>query len=366
VGLALDKTFQNTRYVATDGFNFLMNGDLATNAPLDSDAFEGAVRKFVADGYAKGIILQPKDAADKKNPAVNKGDPNMSDEEWIAREVIGSSFAVDFARNLGCVAVPINQAMLTSAVNYINKQNQPFVTGKKKFDWNPVSDQCVQFVHNIFASMGIGRPITVSSGHNFLVKYSLDAWDFTTFLLPFVHSQMPAPVNDLDMLDQETNGAKIFNLQEAYKNKTVRSNFRKFGRIVATDGVLIWTHDAHSNDNQYFNVGAQLTPVDFPVIKPITRTFHKLTEMPNTTEIQKNLTAYQNRLQDVLTAMDITAVDGRHVPVASSEEYCELAGQNVKNEGADFNDFCLKYTAYLLQAKNDAADNMVKLNALPQ
>jgi hypothetical protein len=365
VGLALDKTLQNTRYIATDGYNFLINGDLSPKASLDNNAFQAAIRKLVSDGDTKGVILHQEYMDDKKNPEINKGDLNMSDDEWIANEVIGSSFAVDFARNLGCVAVPINQKMLQAAVDYVNNQNQDYVTGKKVFDWNPVSDQSVQFVHNVFAAMGIGKHINVSSGHSKLVKWGMDAFDFATFVIPGVRSRMPAPANELDMTDQETNGAKLYTLNEAYQNKTVRQNFNNFGRIPATDGVLIWKHSAHTTDNQYFNVDAPLTPVDFPVIKPIARTFRKLTEMPTTSMIQENLAAYQLKIQTVLTSMDITADDGRRIVVGDSQ-YCEFAGLKIKKAGADFNDFCERYTAYLLAAKSDASNNMVKLNNLPQ
>jgi hypothetical protein len=359
VGLALDKSFENTRYIATDGFNFLINGDLTDNASLDTDEFEAAVRKMVADGDAKGVVLHPSEMAAKKDPKINKGDPNMSDEEWVAREIIGSSFAVDFARNLGCVTVPINAAMLQSAVDYVNKQNQPFISGKKKFVWNPVTDQCVQFTHNILAAMGIGKHITTTSDHNWLVGKFFVIWDVASELLPFVHSQMPAPVNDLVATETDTNGSKIYTVGDAYKNKAIRSNFRAFNRLAATDGVLMWTQAAVQNGkNQYFDTQSKLKALDIPVLMPETREYRRLTEMPKTTEIADNLTTYQSRLQAMITSLDI---QGRGI---DSPEYCDFSAVQNKNSSDDFKSFCKAYTAYLLSERTALTQRIATVNTM--
>jgi hypothetical protein len=129
--LSLDKNFLNTRYIPTDGLDMMLNGVSEDDQALTAAQEDATVQKLLASGAARGIKLT-KAVADQI-PA------GMSDEEWALRNVVSSSFAIRFGRNSRCVSTPINEKMLDAAIDWVNIQNEPFVTGKKQYHWSMAS-----------------------------------------------------------------------------------------------------------------------------------------------------------------------------------------------------------------------------------
>jgi len=313
--LSLDKNFINTRYIATDGFEMMMNGNLSDSDPLDVSQQNATVDAVVSSGAARGVIMNKKTTAAKPE--------QMSDEEWVARNLVSSSFALRFGRNLRCVSIPVNGAMLDAAIDWVNTQNEPFVSREKDYNWG-TTDECAHFAHNILASMGIGNFAKTSEN----LFYQIFA--FSSIVWKPWNPILQIPMNEVLSSEERTGESNIETAEEVYANADQLSRFKKYGRLASTEGVLMWAANAHTYENSLFHTGAKPTFLDIPLLQPRAKKLERVLSTPSKTELDANLTAYRERLEATIQSeKPIDQLVLSRLDLSRNEEFKEFYSQYV-------------------------------------
>ena len=279
----------NTRYVAIDGKDFMFHGNLKADEVLNEETFNRSVMVVAQSGSTKGIKLHPDAQAGKPE--------GMSEEEYIARVGADTDYALQFGRESTCVRIPMNDAQMRAEVDKINEMNEPFVSGRKVYNWTGLSDSCVDFTHNVLAAAGIRS--AVSTGSSLLRQ---------TFDFMSLHFQVPSN----DVLAQAEFVSKFTNVksaEEIYQNDDQREAFLKFGKLPQTGGAVMERVPMHLNGNDLYLPANGAMMLDIPILKPRHHKLEKMLTDPLTADIVTSLVAYQAQLQRVKSERKPIATD---------------------------------------------------------
>ena len=331
MALSLDQKYINTRFIATDGLDLVLNGNLNEQGTLDQAEMNKVTEAIIASGATRGIKIS--DAAAKAKPA------NMSLDEYIASSALSTGTALRFGRNIRCVSIPINEAMLDSAINWVNTQNDPLVTGKEEYHWG-LFDECVHFSHNVIAAMGIGDHVNPTE------KPLVEAAEFSSIIWRPWSPMFHVPMNDIISTEENAGEAKIPSALVLYNNKKELAKFNQFGRFAATDGAIIWSANAHAN-NEVYDTHATPLFLELPILQPREKKMEHALASPSATMLSDNLAAYRTRLEDVMN---------------NQPSYDELLHAHGDLNTPEFKEFYLRYASILKQMDMDLIARQARLS----
>ena len=87
------------------GKSLFYAGEVPTYELVDQERFDRTVQRAIDLNMYKGVEFHPK----------NDGDPPPSLREFIARESLGTDFALRFGRTAYCTRLPMSEEMLVKA-----------------------------------------------------------------------------------------------------------------------------------------------------------------------------------------------------------------------------------------------------------
>lgn len=173
VGISLDKNFSNVMWVAVPGRDFTFFGDITTP-------------RFTTEDDVKNVIQK---ALDLKifNDVVHKGEvpqalPFNSPEylEAVADATLGTEYAVNWARELHCVKIPVKEETLPAVAKFLNESNNQFKSGPG-YEWDKITNNCAHLSINTSHVMGINKPIKI--GESGIKKFLNMALPSNTFMM---------------------------------------------------------------------------------------------------------------------------------------------------------------------------------------
>jgi hypothetical protein len=253
--------------------------------------------------------------------------------------VVSSSFALRFGRSLDCLVRPITEKGLENGARWVNEQNEPFVSGKKVYHWNGISDNCVHFAHNVLAALGIGSSVGVGGS---LIRQAID---FTSLAWRFWKPLLAIPENDV--LSRAKIGQKKLPVAEdVFFSDSQRNAFERFGALPSSEGVLLFSVAAFSDNNTVFNTGATRKFLEAPFLANRSKQFVKLLEAPAYTDLRANLEDAQKQLEDVLK---------RQRPLD------EVVGEDRSLDTPEFRSFYAAYTEKLRSDLKALEERLQKL-----
>jgi hypothetical protein len=109
-GVSVNQLFRNVNWVATPGYEFVFQGNLAPGERLTLARFEAVEQQAIAKGIYKGVIFHPFPGA--------TSDTDLRD--FLERAGIGTDFALQFARSVFCTRLPVTEAMLSPIIAFLN------------------------------------------------------------------------------------------------------------------------------------------------------------------------------------------------------------------------------------------------------
>ncbi len=172
VGISLDKNFTNVMWVAVPGRDFMINGNKAPQ-PIN--------RAQIDDHLAEVTRLRIFDGVRSKSDALKAHTIGTSEYlSAIALDTLGTDHAVNWARKLHCVSVPVPAASLGKMADFLNAANEQF-RGDREYEWSKLSNNCVHVSINQSAALGINKPIKVDQ--KFLRKLTNMALPANGFLM---------------------------------------------------------------------------------------------------------------------------------------------------------------------------------------
>jgi hypothetical protein len=231
--VSLDSIYLNTKFIVMDGKELMFNAGLGKDQPLTQDYFDQIVAKALKTGAAKGITLTD----------------GTTDEESVIRRSTQTDWALSFAHDAACVRIPMNQKQIQAMVDTLNTTNEPYITGKKQFHWNEISDNCVTLIRDTFAKIGLRAPIATPHG---LFKPIEE-------LKQASKSELPLPAMDLvQTIDAVNNFRQIGTAETVYANAELRDYFNNFGTLPGAGGGTIIFVPMHTVGNDLYAHGANL------------------------------------------------------------------------------------------------------------
>jgi hypothetical protein len=150
-GISVNRWFKNVNWVATPGKHLFYDGEVSSYELLDQDRFDATAKRALDLGMYRGIELHPKPGTDAP----------QSIPDFVARDSLGTDFALRFGRTVFCARLPMPAEMLTRAADYLNSLNDAYWRGEAEYEWSGYSDNCVHTLHNALAAAGVWKPKSV-------------------------------------------------------------------------------------------------------------------------------------------------------------------------------------------------------------
>jgi hypothetical protein len=149
-GVSVNKMFKNVNWMATPGRDLFFDGRLDPGETLTQDYYDATIEEAAERGLFRGIEIHD---SYLRNIA-----PDQTIPELIAREAIGTDFALRYARTVWCSRVPVTRAMMVDIVGYLNALNADYADGETEYNWSGYADNCVHTVRNALAAADIWAP----------------------------------------------------------------------------------------------------------------------------------------------------------------------------------------------------------------
>ncbi len=279
VGVSVDKLFQNVNWIGVPTRFFFFYGNLPETTALTQERFEETIRYAINLGIFNGIKVHQKYLVDKPD--------TMSILEYLAHESIGTDYALNFGRTIFSVSVPVTREVLGRVVDYLNRINREYATGKAHYDWSGYSDNCSHLVHNSLAAAGFWKPQTVN----------------TTKLKQLFNLSVPA--NEFVNLFDRANNYPIEDIKKIYRDEVLNQTLMEYHWLPTRHGALLRTIQVRQ-ENEVYDPQFKIFVMEFPIIKQKTRKVKKMAQRPEFTELKANLLYFQQRYRKILARKEKT------------------------------------------------------------
>jgi len=152
-GISVNRWFKNVNWVAIPGKRLFYDGDLDRWQVLDEAHRADTLDRVLELGVFRGVELHPVRGAESP--------PGL--REFVSSESLGTDFALRYGRSAFCARMPLRQAMLDRAMEFLNHLNAEYFEGTAEYEWSGYSDNCVHTLHNALAAAGVWNPKSVGS-----------------------------------------------------------------------------------------------------------------------------------------------------------------------------------------------------------
>ncbi len=274
VGVSVDKLFKNVNWIGVPTRFFFFYGNLPETTALTMDRFEHTIKQAMEMGIFQGIEVHQQYLTSKPD--------TMNVLEYLARQSIGTDYALNFGRTIFSVSVPVTRDVLGKVVEYLNRVNREYATGEAKYNWSGYSDNCSHLVHNALAAAGFWKPQSVK----------------TTKLKQLFNLSVPA--NEFVNLFDRANNYPIEDIRKIYQDEVLRNTLMQYHWLPVHHGAL-WRTISVRQENEVYEPQFKLFVMEWPLIKQKTRKVKKMISHPEFTEIRANLTYFRQRYQKILS-----------------------------------------------------------------
>jgi hypothetical protein len=305
-GVSVNKMFRNVNWVAIPERRLFLHGRVGDMEPLTTERIEATVREALELGVFRGVRTQDEVLAAK--PA------GMSEMEFIARESIGTDFALKYGRSLFCAKLPVTRAMLAEIVTYLNELNRRYAEGGVDYEWSGYHDNCTHTIHNALADAGIWKPKSINQ-----IK-----------LLQLFHLAVPA--NEFIDLAQLGNDYPIEELNKVQRDPSRRETLLRHGWLPARHGALIEVIPVHE-PNEVYEPEFKLFVLEGPLRRTETREARRMIRDPRYSRMKANLLHFRTRYRAILQGRSARGSGGGELGEAAAR-YVEV----IERELADVED----------------------------
>lgn len=150
VGVSLDKNYSNVSWVAVPGRDLMYFGKQKRKA-IGNEDVEAIVRKITDLRVFHDVVMKP---AQYSSMEVNSPEYLRA----TALDTLGTDYAVNWARELHCVRIPVPSTSLKPLADYLNKANSQYRTGVG-YQWDKIKNNCTHLAINMGHILGINKAI---------------------------------------------------------------------------------------------------------------------------------------------------------------------------------------------------------------
>jgi hypothetical protein len=241
VGLSMNAHFASTKWVATPGRDFFLNGNLPEGAPLTRAGHAAVMAEAKRLRLYEGVTFHPEFFANMP--------PGISREDWVQEISVATDYGISLGRGRFCAKVPVNRAQMAAMVQFLNDENAPYRDRGETFRWNLFKDNCIHLAHNALAAAGLWREWPTN--RPFLVS-----------VLDF-----PVPRNEFVNLMQRVGDAGLLDPYEIHADPALRRALLAFNQLPIQAGALMASRPPQT-PNEVYETDLKLIFYDAEFIGP--------------------------------------------------------------------------------------------------
>lgn len=287
VGVSVNSNFKNVNWIAVQSRALFFDGLLQPGERVNAATYARAMHAAQAARVLEGVIIHPPAAEKLQIHLPEEGrlaEQSATAEEFMWQDSFGTDFAVRFGRDLYCVKVPVTEAQLRRAVDYLNAQNDHYYV-TQDYEWTGVYDNCTHTTHNALAAAGF--------------------WDAYRTRAPLYQQvfNLAIPANDWVSAIKQGNDLSLTDPVALFRDSSVRESLQEFGRLPLQAGVLadvkpiIKANDLYETDS----LGALFLEV--PLLKNLTHYLRRTLADTQYTDVYRNLQAMRAKYQTARDAL---------------------------------------------------------------
>jgi hypothetical protein len=302
VGLSVNDHYQNANWVATEGRDFVMHGDLRPGEPVTKANYLRTQAKAMAMGILDGVVFH--DEVFKDQPA------GMSKIDFMYDMSIATDYGINLGRDRYCARIPLNRAKMARVVDYLNAVNAPYRSGKQVFRWNVLENNCSHLAHNVLAVAGVWPQWPANQ------PFLIAVFDF------------PVPKNEFVNLMRRTNDMPIADPAALYEDATARSTISREGWVATGPGGLAEA-ERIAQPNEVYGTDLRLIFYDDPPIGRYQGRWDRIFSEPRYTDPRANFEYFSTLYAKILANRQPAANADGHASFLA-DYYRMIAAEKVK------------------------------------
>ena len=277
VGISVNKLFGNVNWIAVPDKRLFYRGNLEEDQLLD-EAHARATIKIVEDlELFKGV--ETREYYKESVPEDESEDEFIS---RVARDTLGTDFAINFGRTIFCSRLPVTRGMMEKIVENLNEQNRKYVSGETEYKWSGYYDNCSHVIHNSLAAAGVWSSKSVRS---YMLKQFFN---------------LSIPANETINLAHLTTKYPIEDFYKIYRDDVKRKTLLEENWLPTQHGALLQTIGVHQN-NELYDTGVRILVLQPPVLRTMRRKFFTIFDDPRyTTDLRANLFSFKERYEEII------------------------------------------------------------------
>jgi hypothetical protein len=311
VGISVNKYLGNVNWIAIPGKRLFYRGNLEDDQLLD----EAHVRETVLHAVDEVGIFDGVKGRDYYEQHIPENEEQDDFIYRIARDTLGTDFALNFGRTIFCSRVPVTRGMMEKVVDYLNERNRQYASGEEDYQWSGLYDNCSHVLRNALAAAGVWSP----------------KWIQTYMLRQLFNLSVPA--NETINLAHLTTNYPIEDFYKIYRDDLKRKTLLEENWLPTQHGTLFQTISVHKK-NDLYDTGLRLMVVQWPLLKPKTRKVKAISDEPRyTTDLRANLSYFKERYEKILKKRpdEWDDVAGKNGYIRARKVYYEYIEQQLQN-----------------------------------
>ena len=273
VGISVNKMFRNVNWVAIPERGFFLQGDLGERQRLTQSHFDATVRKAVDLGMFRGVAVHPQH--------LDRDPGGPISEEVIARDSIGTDYALSFGRSIFCAKLPVAPAMMEEIVDFLNDLNKEYATGEADYEWSGYHDNCTHTIYNALANASVWKPKSIN-----MLR-----------LLQIFNLAIPA--NAFVDLAELGNDFPLENLPRVQRDSIKRTALQRYDWLPTQHGALIETIGVHEA-NDLYDTGFKIFVLQGFLRQNKRRQAREMLSDPRYSDPEANLRHFKTRYEAIL------------------------------------------------------------------
>jgi hypothetical protein len=274
-GVSVGRWFRNVNWVAVPGYKLFYQGNLKTGERLTQAHFEATMHDAINKGVYKGVEFHDYPTASAQSGLA----------DFVAKEGVGTDFAILFARTAFCARLPVTAAMVDEVIAFLNDKNREYAEGEADYNWSVWADNCVHTLRNALAAANVWSPLSVRA-----VK----------FLQIF---NLAVPANEFVNLAELGAEGNIDDYRAIQRNGPQRDALHEFDWLPTRHGALLKTLPVHE-PNDIYDTSFRLFTLQSPFRMPKTAHAIELLSDDRFVNLGANLRYFRQKYEAILAGHD--------------------------------------------------------------
>jgi hypothetical protein len=261
--------------VAIPGYRLFYEGNLQPGERLTQSQFDATMHDAIEKAVYQGVEFHD-------SPSAN-ADGGL--ENFVAKEGIGTDFALQFARSVFCARLPVTAPMLDEIIAFLNDKNREYADGDADYNWSVWADNCVHTLRNALAAANIWSPLSVRA-----VKFR------QVF-------NLAVPANEFVNLAELGTEGNIDDYREIQRVGPERDALHEFHWLPTRHGALLKTLPVHE-PNDLYDTTFRLFTLQSPFRLGKTQRAIDLLSDERFVQLDANLRYFRDKYDAILASRD--------------------------------------------------------------